>query len=110
MDTQIALLRVLQEREIERLGGNRPIPVDVRVLAATHTDMKAAVSAGTLREDLYYRLNVFPIHLPPLRERASDVPALVEYSIDRFAKKAAKNIRRIDKRTMDRLQAYKWAG
>ena len=72
--------------------------------------MKAAVSTGTLREDLYYRLNVFPIHLPPLRERASDIPALVEYFIDRFAKKAAKNIRRIDKRTMDRLQAYKWPG
>ena len=110
MDTQIALLRVLQEREIERVGGNRPIPVDVRVLAATHRDMKAAATAGTLRHDLYYRLNVVPIQLPSLRDRAGDVPLLVNYFIDRYAGKAVKKIRRIEKRTMELLQTYKWPG
>jgi formate hydrogenlyase transcriptional activator len=109
-DTQIALLRVLQEREFERVGSSQSISVDVRVLAATNRDLKAAVAAGTFREDLFYRLNVFPIHIPSLRERADDIPLLVEYLIERYAKKAGKNIRNIEKKTLHLLQAYPWPG
>jgi formate hydrogenlyase transcriptional activator len=110
METQIALLRVLQEREFERVGSSRPIPVDVRVLAATNRDLKAAVAAGTFRQDLFYRLNVVPIEIPSLRERVDDIPVLVEYLIERYAKKAAKKVRAIDETTMARLRAYDWPG
>ena len=109
-ETQIALLRVLQEREFERVGSSQPIAVDVRVLAATHRDLQAAVAAGTFRQDLFYRLNVFPIQLPELRERVDDIPLLVEYLIERYAKKAGKKIRHIEKQTLALLQAYPWPG
>jgi len=110
METQIALLRVLQEREIERIGSNHSIHVDVRVLAATNRDLKAAVAAGTFREDLYYRLNVFPIQMPPLRERKDDIRPLVEYFVSRYSRQTGKNIRRIEGRTLELFQGYKWPG
>jgi len=109
-DTQVALLRVLQEREFERVGGGRLIRVDVRVIAATNRDLKAAVANGGFREDLYYRLNVFPLEIPALRARRADIPLLVEYSIDRYARKAGKNIRSVDKKTLQLLQSYPWPG
>jgi formate hydrogenlyase transcriptional activator len=109
-EAQVSLLRVLQEREIERVGSSHPIAVDVRVLAATNRDLEAAVERGTFREDLFYRLNVFPIRLPPLRERADDIPILVEYLVDRFAKQTGKIIRNIEKQTLQRLTAYDWPG
>jgi formate hydrogenlyase transcriptional activator len=110
METQIALLRVLQEREFERVGSNHPISVDVRLIAATNRDLSAAVAAGTFRQDLFYRLNVFPIDVPALRERAEDIPLLVEYFVGRFAKEAGKNIRQISKQTLEQLRAYHWPG
>jgi formate hydrogenlyase transcriptional activator len=109
-EIQIALLRVLQEREIERVGSNRPFPVDVRVLAATHRDLNALVAEGKFRQDLLYRLNVVPIEMPSLRERAADIPLLVEYFIDRFGKKSAKKFKTIDKKTLKLFQAYGWPG
>ena len=109
-EIQIALLRVLQEREIERVGSNRPIPVDVRVLAATHRDLNALVAEGKFRQDLLYRLNVVPIEMPSLRDRAPDIPLLVEYFIDRFGKKAGKKFRTIDRKTLKLFQAYGWPG
>jgi formate hydrogenlyase transcriptional activator len=109
-EIQIALLRVLQEREIERVGGNKPIPVDVRVLGATHRDLNALVAEGKFRQDLLYRLNVVPIEMPSLRERAADIPLLVEYFIDRFGKKTGKKFRAIDKTTLQLFQAYSWPG
>jgi formate hydrogenlyase transcriptional activator len=109
-ETQVALLRVLQEREFERVGGGQSIRVDVRVIAATNRDLKSAVADGSFREDLYYRLNVFPLEVPPLRARSSDIPLLVEYFIDRYARNAGKNIRRVDKRTLQLLQSYPWPG
>jgi formate hydrogenlyase transcriptional activator len=109
-ETQVALLRVLQEREFERVGGNRTVPVDVRLLAATNTDLQAAVAAGTFRQDLFYRLNVFPIRLPALRERVDDIPLLVEYLVERYAQKAGKKIRSISKKTLDLFQEYEWPG
>jgi PAS domain S-box-containing protein len=109
-EAQVALLRVLQEREIERVGSSHPIAVDVRVLAATNSDLEAAVEHGTFREDLFYRLNVVPLRLPPLRERVEDIPILVEYLVDRFAKQTGKRIRNIEKQTMQRLTAYDWPG
>jgi len=109
-EIQIALLRVLQEREIERVGSNRPIPVDVRVLAATHRDLNALVAEGKFRQDLLYRLNVVPIEMPSLRDRAPDIPLLVEYFIDRFGKKAGKKFRTIDRKTLTLFQAYGWPG
>ena len=109
-ETQVALLRVLQEREFERMGGGRPIRTDVRVITATNRDLPAAIAAGTFRSDLYYRINVFPIHTPPLRERREDIRLLVEYFIARFSSKSGKKIRRIDKKSLDRLQAYPWPG
>ena len=110
IETQVALLRVLQEREFERVGGSTSIRVDVRVIAATNRDLQAAIEAGTFRSDLFYRLNVFPIAVPALRERADDIPLLVEYFIDRYARKAGKTIRRVNKRTLDHLRAYPWPG
>jgi transcriptional regulator with GAF, ATPase, and Fis domain len=109
-DTQVALLRVLQEREFERVGGRQPIHVDVRVVAATNRDLKAAVTDGTFRQDLFYRLNVFPIEVPPLRERKDDLLMLVEYFVQRYAKRAGKNIRSIDKKVLALLQSYDWPG
>ena len=109
-ETQIALLRVLQERQFERVGGNRIIPTDVRVIAATNRDLKAAIAAGTFRADLFYRLNVFPIDVPPLRKRREDIPMLVEYFVKRFAEKAGKQIRKIDRNTLEQCQSYPWPG
>jgi PAS domain S-box-containing protein len=109
-DTQVALLRVLQEREFERVGGRQSIRVDVRVVAATNRDLKTAVAKGAFREDLYYRLNVFPVEIPPLRARRADIPLLVEYFIDRYARKAGKSIRSVDKKTLQLLQSYPWPG
>jgi PAS domain S-box-containing protein len=109
-EAQVALLRVLQEREIERVGSSQPIAVDVRVLAATNRDLEAAVERGAFREDLFYRFNVFPVRLPPLRERAEDIPILVEYLVDRYAKQVGKTIRNIPKQTLQLLQAYDWPG
>jgi len=110
IETQIALLRVLQEREFERVGSNHPISVDVRVIAATNRDLRAAVAAGTFRQDLFYRLNVFPIAVPPLRERAEDIALLVEYFVGRFAKAAGKDIRHVSKHTLEELKGYHWPG
>jgi formate hydrogenlyase transcriptional activator len=101
---------VLQEREFERVGSNHSVKVDVRLIAATNRDLLAAIAKGAFREDLYYRLNVFPIAVPPLRERADDIPLLVQYFVGRFAKGAAKNIRNIEKQTLEQLQAYHWPG
>jgi formate hydrogenlyase transcriptional activator len=109
-ETQIALLRVLQEREIERLGSSHPIAVNVRVLASTNRDLQAAVESGAFRQDLYYRLNVLPIRIPPLRERVDDIPVLVEYLVERYARSAGKSIRHIKKHTLELLQAYEWPG
>jgi formate hydrogenlyase transcriptional activator len=109
-ETQIALLRVLQEREFERVGGGQPIGTDVRVIAATNRDLKAAVAAGSFRTDLFYRLNVFPIEMPPLRSRLEDIPLLVEYFIGRYAAEAGKKIRNIHKETMELFQSYPWPG
>jgi formate hydrogenlyase transcriptional activator len=109
-ETQIALLRVLQEHEFERVGGTRRIRADVRVIAATNRDLQAAISAGSFRSDLFYRLNVFPIEIPSLRERGEDIPLLVEYFIDRYARKAGKNIKRVNKKTVELLQSYPWPG
>jgi len=109
-DIQVALLRVLQEREFERVGGRGRIQVDVRVIAATNRDLAAAVTDGTFRPDLFYRLNVFPLEMPALRERRQDIPVLVEYFIGRYARRAGKTFRRVAKRTLDRLQSYPWPG
>ena len=109
-ETQIALLRVLQEREFERVGGNRTLQANVRVIAATNRDLRAAIAAGTFRSDLFYRLNVFPIEVPPLRERKEDIPLLVEYFISRFVRKAGKNIHGINKKSLDRILSYSWPG
>jgi formate hydrogenlyase transcriptional activator len=109
-ETQIGLLRVLQEHEFERVGGSRRIRVDVRVIAATNRDLQAAISAGSFRSDLFYRLHVFPIEMPSLRERREDIPLLVEYFIDRYARKAGKNVRGVNKKTLELLQLYPWPG
>lgn len=108
--TQIALLRVLQEREFERVGSSRQIRADVRVIAATNRDLPAAITAGCFRTDLYYRLHVFPIAVPSLRERNTDIALLAEYFIERFARKAGKKIKRINRKTMKLLQSYAWPG
>src|SRR5712675_1201733 len=109
-ETQVALLRVLQEREFERVGGSQTVQIDVRVLAATNSDLNAAVAEGTFRQDLFYRLNVFPIRIPALRERVDDISLLVEYLIDRYAQAAGKKFRTIDKGTLDLFQTYDWPG
>ncbi|MGH9904781.1 MAG: sigma 54-interacting transcriptional regulator, partial [Pyrinomonadaceae bacterium] len=109
-ETQIALLRVLQEHEFERVGGTGSIRAEVRVIAATNRDLEAAIASGTFRSDLFYRLNVFPIEVPPLRDRRDDIPLLVEYFVDRCARKAGKSIRGIKKESLDLLQSYPWPG
>ena len=109
-ETQVALLRVLQEREFERVGGRDRIRVDVRVIAATNRDLSAAVDDGDFRQDLFYRLNVFPLEMPPLRERRDDISVLVEYFVGRYARKAGKTFRQVSKRTLDRLRSYPWPG
>jgi transcriptional regulator with PAS, ATPase and Fis domain len=109
-ETQIALLRVLQEREFERVGGNQPIRADVRVVTATNRNLGNAVATGDFRKDLFYRLNVFPIEMPPLRERKEDIPTLVEYFIHRYSRKAGKKIRTIEKQTLELLESYAWPG
>jgi PAS domain S-box-containing protein len=109
-DTQAALLRVLQERELEHVGGTETIRVDVRVIAATNRDLIDAVASGTFRQDLFYRLNVFPLEMPSLRDRKQDIPVLVEYFIHRYARKAHKTFRRVNKKTLDRLLSYPWPG
>jgi PAS domain S-box-containing protein len=109
-ETQIALLRVLQEHEFERVGGTGSIRTDVRVIAATNRDLEAAIAVGTFRSDLFYRLNVFPIEIPPLRERREDIPLLVEYFINRYARKAGKSFQAVKKKSLDLLQSYHWPG
>src|SRR5258706_1867611 len=109
-ETQIALLRVLGEREFERVGGTGSIRTDVRVIAATNRDLQAAIAGDAFRGDLFYRLNVFPIEIPALRERKEDIPMLVEYFIDRYARKAGKSIRGVNKKSLDLLQSYPWPG
>jgi len=108
--TQITLLRVLQEHEFERVGGSRSIHADVRVIAATNRDLQAAIAGGTFRSDLFYRLNVFPIEIPSLRERREDIPLLVEYFIDRYGRKAGKSFQAVNKKSFDLLQSYPWPG
>src|SRR5215467_5325859 len=110
METQIALLRVLQEKEFELVGSNHPISVDVRVIAATNRDLRAAVAAGTFRRDLFYRLAVFPIRVPSLRERVEDIPLLVQYFVARYSKESGKSIPHIGKQTLEHLQSYHWPG
>src|SRR5438477_359024 len=110
LKTQIALLRVLQEREFERVGGTEMLRCDVRVIAATNADLGAAVAEGAFRQDLFYRLNVFPIRIPALRERVDDISLLVEYLIDRYAQAAGKKFRTIDKGTLELFQTYDWPG
>jgi len=110
METQIALLRVLQEHEFERVGGTRSIQTNVRVVAATNRDLRTAIAAGTFRSDLFYRLNVFPIEMPPLRERREDIPALVEHFIGRCATNTGQNISGINQKSLDLLQSYPWPG
>jgi len=110
METQITLLRVIQEREFERVGSSQPISVDVRIIAATNRDLEAAVADRTFRSDMFYRLNVFPIHVPALRERLEDIPLLVEHLIESFAKRVGKAFRTIKMNTIETLQAYDWPG
>ena len=109
-DTQIMLLRVLQEREFERVGGSGPVRVNVRVIAATNRNLEAAVANGMFRADLFYRLNLFPLEVPALRERGADIPLLVEYFVHRFSHRAGKKIRALSKQTAALLQAYDWPG
>jgi formate hydrogenlyase transcriptional activator len=109
-ETQISLLRVLQEREFQRVGSNESLKTDVRVVTATNRNLEAVIAAGEFREDLFYRLNVFPIEVPPLRQRKEDIPLLVEYFVDRYAGKAGKKITGIDRRSLDLLQSYSWPG
>ena len=110
METQIALLRVIQEREFERVGSSQPISVDVRIIAATNRDLKAAVTAGTFRQDMFYRLNVFPIEVPPLRDRLEDIPLLLEHLVERYASKTGKSFSTVRMGTIEILQSYGWPG
>jgi formate hydrogenlyase transcriptional activator len=109
-ETQITLLRVLQEHEFQRVGGTESIRTNVRLIAATNRDLEAAIAAGTFRSDLFYRLNVFPIEVPPLRERREDIPLLVEYFVNRYARKAGKSFQTVSRKSLDLLQAYAWPG
>ena len=110
LETQVVLLRVLQEREFERVGGGHPIPANVRVVAATNRNLKRQTVAGTFRQDLFYRLNVFPIHLPPLRERAGDIPILVEHLVQRYASSFGKGIKGVSGQSLHLLRSYNWPG
>ena len=110
LETQIALLRVLQEHEFERVGGTRSIQTNVRAIAATNRNLQAAIATGAFRSDLFYRLNVFPIEMPPLRERREDIPELVEFFIDRCARNAGKNITGISRKSLELFQSYPWPG
>lgn len=110
LETQVSLLRVIQEREFERLGGNRPLRANVRIVAATHRDLVKAVRSGAFRSDLFYRLNVFPISVPPLRDRAEDIPLLVQYFVSRFARNVGKRFASISAKTLELLQTYEWPG
>jgi transcriptional regulator with GAF, ATPase, and Fis domain len=110
MDVQIKLLRVLQEREFERVGGTETIRVDVRVISATNRDLERMIAQGEFREDLYYRLNVFPIQLPPLRERPGDIPRLAEHFVAKFNRKSGKSVRAFDGAALSALQGYVWPG
>jgi transcriptional regulator with GAF, ATPase, and Fis domain len=110
LETQIALLRVLQEREFERLGGTHVLSADVRVIASTNRDLEGAVAAGTFRMDLFHRLNVFPIEVPPLRERTEDIPTLVEYFVQRYARKLGKKISNVSEQTLKLFQTCHWPG
>jgi formate hydrogenlyase transcriptional activator len=109
-DVQVKLLRVLEERLIERLGSPRPIPIDTRIIAATHRNLEQRIAEGAFREDLYYRLNVFPIHVPPLRERVEDIPLLVWRYVEEFSKAFGKHIDSIDRDSLAALQHYAWPG
>ncbi len=109
-ETQITLLHVLQERDFQRVGSNQSIRANARVIAATNRDLEAAIVEGKFRSDLFYRLNVFPIEIPPLRERKEDIPLLVEYFIDRFARKAGKSIHGMNKKTLNLFLSYPWPG
>jgi DNA-binding NtrC family response regulator len=109
-DLQAKLLRFLQERDFERIGGTRPISVDVRIIGATNRDLDAAVKEGRFREDLYHRLNVVPITLPPLRERRDDIPELAAYFLDRFSRETKKRVTTVSPEAMDRLLGYAWPG
>jgi formate hydrogenlyase transcriptional activator len=109
-ETQVALLRVLQEHEFQRIGGTGPIRTDVRVIAATNRDLESAIESGKFRSDLFYRLNVFPIELPPLRKRSEDIPLLVTYFLNRYARKAGRHFTSIDKKSLDLLHSYTWPG
>ena len=109
-ETQVALLRVLQEKEFQRVGSNQTMRANVRVVCATHRDLPAAIEEGTFRRDLYYRINVFPVEVPALRDRREDIRSLVEYFVDSFARKNGKHITRIEKKSLDRLQTYSWPG
>jgi formate hydrogenlyase transcriptional activator len=107
---QVLLLRVLQEREFERLGGIRTLQVDVRLVAATNRDLAEEIRAGRFRSDLYYRLNVFPVHVPPLRERKEDIPPLVAHFAEKYGSRFGRRISRIDRKTLDVLRAHSWPG
>ena len=109
-ETQVALLRVLQEHEFEPVGAARPVKSDVRVICATNRDLPSAIETGAFRSDLFYRLNVFPIEMPSLRERREDIPILVDYFIDRFARSSGKRIRRVSRKSLQMLQSYAWPG
>jgi formate hydrogenlyase transcriptional activator len=109
-EMQVLLLRVLQEREFERLGGTQTLQVDVRLVAATNRDLAEDVRSGRFRSDLYYRLNVFPVHVPPLRDRAEDIPPLVAHFAEKYGQKFGRKISRVERKTMDVLQAHRWPG
>src|SRR5205807_9327080 len=109
-ETQIGLLSGPQERQFERMEGNRPIPPDLHLTAALNRDLTAAIAAGTFRADLFYRRNVFPIEVPPLRKRKEDIPMLVAYFVKRYAEKAGKHICKIDNNTLELCQSYAWPG
>jgi transcriptional regulator with GAF, ATPase, and Fis domain len=110
LDTQVKLLRVLQEQEFERVGSTRPMKVDVRLIAATNRDLESEVAEGRFRADLFYRLNVFPIRIPPLRERPGDIPLLVAYFLAQFQRKMGRSLKSVDDRSMEQLQRYAWPG